>query len=384
MIYNLQCLRAFAALSVASFHSGFQFNGVRTQFYGVALFFVISGFIMCLVSQTEGADFFARRLIRIVPLYWLTTVLVFVALSLGLAEKDVAATYLWRVARQPSFLMTWLGSVPFDDYRTILLKSMFFIPFVDRAGEVYPFLDVGWSLNLEILFYLLFALFRLLSVRWAPLLVSATIICVHMAAQALPGANFFLDFYGKGITLYFVYGVAVFYLWSYVPSHSLSRLRWSTVLLALTSLVLLVIASLGPSIVQRVFGGLAGVVFQQAPTILVLSALLMAKAGADLRVALVTYLGAASYSLYLTHQFVLTFLRSFEVDHPSIGLRTLPGYLLGLLACCTVALAFYRWVEVPTLNVFRRGLRAEEAVSMGSDRARQRSLSPSTSSTHQC
>jgi len=39
---------------------------------GVDVFFVISGFIMACVAPYEGRDFLVKRLIRIVPLYWVT------------------------------------------------------------------------------------------------------------------------------------------------------------------------------------------------------------------------------------------------------------------------------------------------------------------------
>ena len=38
MINNIQALRAFAAISVAIYHTGFNIFGVHTDFYGVAVF----------------------------------------------------------------------------------------------------------------------------------------------------------------------------------------------------------------------------------------------------------------------------------------------------------------------------------------------------------
>jgi exopolysaccharide production protein ExoZ len=39
----------------------------------VAIFFVISGFIMCVITRDNADDFLKMRLIRIVPIYWLCT-----------------------------------------------------------------------------------------------------------------------------------------------------------------------------------------------------------------------------------------------------------------------------------------------------------------------
>src|SRR5437016_4636844 len=121
---NIQLLRALAASSVVVYHSGIESTSVCkgtnlncvydfwTGGYGVGLFFVISGFIMVTTSWNAfgqpGAalDFMRRRIIRIVPLYWLlTTVAVigvfFVPTMLNVPVLDfpyVAASYLfWPV-----------------------------------------------------------------------------------------------------------------------------------------------------------------------------------------------------------------------------------------------------------------------------------------------
>jgi len=54
--------------------------------FGVDLFFVISGFIMVYTSEplfgqkTSAATFFVRRVVRIVPLYWMITLAIFCGL----------------------------------------------------------------------------------------------------------------------------------------------------------------------------------------------------------------------------------------------------------------------------------------------------------------
>jgi peptidoglycan/LPS O-acetylase OafA/YrhL len=88
---NLQCLRAVAASLVVVDHA--MTNEIRhgalsptlfpvawfAGWMGVAYFFVTAGYVM--LSSTEGkfgggaasADFIWRRLVRIVPMYWLVT-----------------------------------------------------------------------------------------------------------------------------------------------------------------------------------------------------------------------------------------------------------------------------------------------------------------------
>src|SRR5438093_4622260 len=87
-LVSIQVLRAVAALAiiVAHFWGAFEAFGHPNPWpnfilgaAGVDLFFVISGFIMVYSSErmfgqpTAPAQFFFRRLARIVPLYWAVT-----------------------------------------------------------------------------------------------------------------------------------------------------------------------------------------------------------------------------------------------------------------------------------------------------------------------
>src|SRR5262245_4291829 len=77
MLFNIQALRMIASLIVVHAHvaaaSGLDlaWHGGAT---GVDLFFVISGFIIAYVTSIEPGQFMTRRLIRIVPIYWSTTI----------------------------------------------------------------------------------------------------------------------------------------------------------------------------------------------------------------------------------------------------------------------------------------------------------------------
>ena len=57
MISNIQVLRAFAALAVVFYHTGYFIDGrVHTDFQGVAVFFVISGFIMVYTTSRLNSE----------------------------------------------------------------------------------------------------------------------------------------------------------------------------------------------------------------------------------------------------------------------------------------------------------------------------------------
>jgi peptidoglycan/LPS O-acetylase OafA/YrhL len=149
----LDSLRAVAALSVLVGHVGFISHTQQAHWYGaimgslvegVAIFFVLSGFLLYrpfFSSEVEGTprpglrDFTRRRLLRIVPAYWLAlTVLAITPGLLGVFTHD-----WWRY------------------YGFLQIYN----PFTRESG-----LTVAWTLCIEVTFYLALPLYAALT-RWA-------------------------------------------------------------------------------------------------------------------------------------------------------------------------------------------------------------------------
>ena len=157
-IITVQALRAVAALAVLIRHAGFR----EYQFLaaGVDLFFVISGFIMVVSCWPEFGKpwaprrFAVRRIVRIVPLYWLVTLFMMVLLCFG---KNV---------------------VP-EPVR--ILESLFFYPFATGV----PVLPAGWTLNFEMMFYAVFALALVMRPRPAVIAVSTTLVTLVILGWVL-------------------------------------------------------------------------------------------------------------------------------------------------------------------------------------------------------
>lgn len=125
--------------------------------FGVDLFFVLSGFVMYITAKKPSVNwwsFFVRRLMRVVPAYWFFSLILVVLV-------------LWVPDTFPNNKFTALS----------LTKSFLFIPHHNPAGiGVRPLLTVGWTLNYEILFYILFSACILLTKRYAALLCGFLII----------------------------------------------------------------------------------------------------------------------------------------------------------------------------------------------------------------
>ncbi|MTH65265.1 acyltransferase family protein [Paracoccus sp. DK608] len=174
MYYNIQLLRGIAACMVVLFHVVLWLPqpaaGAEPVIYqifhswgksGVDLFFVISGFVI-MTSQMRKprpvGTFLRDRALRILPLYWLVT-LVFAALLLALPQLAGNQPDL-----TPARLLQSLGMVHF------LLTGQF------------PVVFVGWTLEYEALFYLLFAIgMAFLPLRYLPLALGAVLAAIYLA-----------------------------------------------------------------------------------------------------------------------------------------------------------------------------------------------------------
>jgi exopolysaccharide production protein ExoZ len=262
---SIQYLRAIAALMVVCYHlhtSGVFPISIWTSWLasGVDIFFVISGFIM--VRSTEGRglrtkEFFIKRLVRIVPLYWLLTCLAITMNGMSFAHN--AASFLFIPALHPEF------------------------------GKYWPILEPGWTLNFEMFFYLIFGLTFALPPRRQLALIAIlfSILVFAGAIFPLPGG---VDFYTNPLLLEFVAGMALARFSKQLPA-------WS----CLAGVALLI--GLQPFDLPRVIG--FGI-----PAAIICSSFLSAESLMP-RIGVLKIVGDSSYAIYLVHFFTLGTARAF-------------------------------------------------------------------------
>jgi peptidoglycan/LPS O-acetylase OafA/YrhL len=193
-IIQVQALRAIAALAVALCH----FDQLRMMLYarpnekfplyplaaGVDLFFIISGFVMVISSQKlfgsscSTGIFFRKRIARIVPVYWLTTLVAIPAFG------------------RPIDFAHFLG-------------SLFFIPARNAAGHIVPINGVGWTLNFEMFFYLIFALLLPLRRELSIVLCAAILLGLVVIGHFSRFTNPALLVWSDPLVIEFVVGMAL-------------------------------------------------------------------------------------------------------------------------------------------------------------------------------
>jgi exopolysaccharide production protein ExoZ len=329
---SIQILRGLAALAVVLHHiPQYILNHSLTPTYtleagaaGVDIFFVISGFVMHAATvgkHNQPVDFFAKRLARILPIYWLFTTTLFLATVLV-----------------PSAFASF-KTTPLD-----WLKSMLFLPVYDPRGYIRPIISQGWTLYFELTFYSVLALSLFLAKR------RATLLAATLVAAASTTVSFVLhgDTLGTAlqllspITLEFCAGVLLAHLFM-APSLRLSQRAASPYVGLLVMAAGLygfrdgVSAELG---YPRVLSWGVGAVLTVAGALLAERWL---KQTGSWLLRQLHLLGDASYSLYLVHG--LTFSVAWKALPHATHETWLPPVVMTAVAVA-VAVPFHKLVEL--------------------------------------
>ncbi|WP_311268091.1 acyltransferase [Sphingobium sp. WCS2017Hpa-17] len=305
---SIHYLRAVAALMVVAYHI-FSYRLVRVPAddpryflwlqFGVAIFFMISGYVM--VSSTQGRavtplGFLARRVKRIAPLYWMVTL--FSLLSLGGVDAGR------------------------------LIASLCFLPWIDPAtGRIgLPVLDVGWTLNYEMAFYVLFALSLHLPRNVAIWSVIA-LLALLSSLVPLAGTHGMTLFLFQPFLLDFAAGMMIAHMRIRAP-------RW------LLPVGFLLLATLHAGIGARLLA------VTLPAGLIIASALAWDDVLQQWRWPML--LGDASYAIYLTHIFVILAIQAMggPIFPPvlMLGGTIMTCALVGILAHLILERRLFRWV----------------------------------------
>jgi exopolysaccharide production protein ExoZ len=270
-------------------------NAARFADLGVALFFVLSGWLMGRQTQSLATNFqrfLGRRAIRIVPLYFIVTVGV-IAFQAFISRNI-----------EP---MHWLASILF-------LSQL--------SGQGHPVLYVGWTLEYEAFFYLL---------------VASTLLLRNVAARFFVSIGTLLGLVLIGLlpqlTLFFAWGL----VGSLIPSRRYMEYKSRAGLLAmfLTTVVTWQVMT-GLNIYENVmvFGIEVSAIFY------------LLESTWQVRWRLVRVLGEASYAQYLVHVPVLTVVVALAAPKTSeIGLM-----VICFASALATSLAVWALVDRPLLK----------------------------------
>ncbi|MCE0522570.1 MAG: acyltransferase [Methylacidiphilales bacterium] len=335
-VENIQALRGIAALLVVWGHLKFPMADlcpgaesnplVQTAHgaIGVDLFFIISGYVICLTAckrHGRALDFFLARVARVSPLY-------LAAFLPALLWKDHAS------GAHLSLHSIWNG--------------IFYLPIFDWEDYTEPPVGVGWTLSFEMWFYVAFALLLLI---WRPAKVALFLPVLFFIGAPLMifyhGAWYFPRFLFHPFVLEFAMGCVIFHLQKrmvgWIPwlllaggifcalafTRHTGYLGWHEVLLS-----------------SRMDLAWLRVLLWGVPSAFIVAGLVGLERNHDYVLPrLLVWLGGISYSLYLTHRFSMAIAAKAGAW---IGLHNpVMVALTVLLFSVLVAWLCWTWVEQP-------------------------------------
>lgn len=325
-LQGLQFYRGLAAVGVVLFHAslitrkyceapdfGRIFLGGAT---GVAFFFVLSGFVIGYAQQGKGhgwlaaREFLRRRFRRIYIPFW--------AVCLGVL---------------PMIVWQWRGS---STLARDLVTGLLLLP-----SDTPPFLGVAWTLVHEVLFYAIFSLVVLLSKRGTHIFVGwqASIVIVALTGSSLTGA---LEYAFSPLNLLFSIGLIVHRL-----SQGPAWLGWSTFLLGNLLFVGMVVAA-HPTGIIDLGGDQHRMLWAGCFAGLLIYGVTQSSVEHGLRRAMrwVSFLGDASYAIYLIHYPILSIFGKL------VGAKLPAGFfhLVAVLVSIFLGYCFHRLIEKPLIE----------------------------------
>ena len=341
VLINVQSARLFAAMLVVIHHtnheaidngvasaSALRFTGLINGSLGVDIFFVISGLIMILTSgnrfgsKANAWEFLKRRLSRIAPLYWLFTALMVVALVAVPSGLNHRVPSVWQV-----------------------MASLLFIPTTDTVGVIQPVLGVGWTLNYEMLFYVVFAVAMLWRRAVGIPFVFVTLLTLVLLGQVVPaGTSDLLSFWSNPITIEFLFGILLG-----IGLERGQRLGLApAVMLGVVGLALLWLASTEEWIDPPLRWLAVGL-----PAMLIVAAAAFGpQPSQSPPVRLLRLGGDASYALYLSHPFTINVVAMIWKRSPPGG--PLAFVIVATLVSLGVGVLVHLLAERPLLDLLHR------------------------------
>ena len=327
-IASVQSLRGIAALFVVLQHVCFLQRGS----FGVDIFFLISGFIMMYTTGNGSKHFLLKRVIRIVPLYYLMTFLSFGVLLFlpGMFDQTTA---------DPMYLVYSLLCIPFE-----------------IGGAAQPLLRVGWTVNYEMLFYLIFFLSLKISVRYRGMIAAALLGMLAATGAMFPHLPQPFHFWTDSIILEFAVGIGLYYLYRAIYSTfaggSSVPMWFAAICLALSTGLF---GFLWWSYESPEVSALPEIVRFGVPAVLIFTCFFVA--GLRIRFPRVLIrLGDITFSIYMLHYYPMRLLSKL------IGGTMTPNFLqicmtIGVIALCiAAAYVCYLLIEVRFTGFLRKKL----------------------------
>jgi peptidoglycan/LPS O-acetylase OafA/YrhL len=300
----------------------------------VDLFFITSGFIITHITMRETSPriFFSKRIARIVPTYWFYTTLTLIA-------AFVIGTY--KRGNEKDFLY--------------IISSYLFIPAANSKGHIFPFLEIGWTLNYEMFFYFIFVLSLFIKKRNTGVLALLFfIVFSSLAGYYIPEKYTALKFWSDPIILEFGYGIILAILYDKGIRISVA---WKWIMMVAAIMFDCVVILFLSKYINDYRFFLLGIPM----TVFFAAMALEEKNSKHSKLYMWMFgIGLSSYSLYLAHPFIL---RSVTVVFLKLRWATPTAWVFAAILMFTLAVVVsklsYKYIEMPSQKKVRQWLKVK-------------------------
>lgn len=319
-IESFQALRGVAALFIIMEHTRFLACGA----FGVDIFFILSGFMAVYTTSKDMKNFLMKRVIRVVPFYWIMTV--------------------------GTFLGVRLVPQMFENTRSDLksfLFSMFCIPFDMNSGAAFyessdsviqPLMRIGWTLELELLFYVIFYLAGLISHRFRAL-ISTGFLAVLCAVAVFVKVPAFM-FWGNPVVLEFSLGMLLCYICKALYEKEISK-QISNVCMIIVPVLL---AALAVTKKYLYFNDFRRLFVWGLPAFFVVLCTYVYGQNRKAPGAL-AWFGDISFSVYWVHYYIVMSFDRLWFDFSAPTLKAWVGFTLAVVATIIAAVVCNMLIE---------------------------------------
>jgi peptidoglycan/LPS O-acetylase OafA/YrhL len=281
--------------------------------------------------------FFIKRIIRIAPLYIIATSLMTLAVLIF-----------------PNLIYSTTVSL------AGFIQSILFIPYKTEIRE-HPILEVGWTLNFEMFFYLIMFLCILFvkNKKYLTILCASILIVLIIALNIVNSDIYPLSVYQNGLFPEFIYGMALYHCYDFYNKR-FSADKFKAIKIAV--FMSIAVMSIAYLVVSDIYGSRISSnrnIYYGIPALTLTASLLLLEKyiGNNRIIKLGLKLGDASYAIYLFHPFIILFLSRIVFPkifgNNSIFILELVKLILALALTVFFTVLLYYFVDKPIQNYLR-------------------------------
>ncbi|WP_010254897.1 acyltransferase family protein [Treponema primitia] len=352
-IKSIQLARAIAAVSVVYEHCTIagDYKFTKAGSFGVDIFFIISGFIITYIVLKTPADFFIKRVMRVVPLYIIATVLTTLTVLIF-----------------PSLIRKITVSL------SGFIKSILFIPYKENRG--IPILGQGWTLNYEMFFYVVMSLCILFvkNKKYLPIACGSILVLFLIITNTTgAGSNIYIiKYYRKGLFPEFIYGIALYYFYTYCVKRIANK-AYEFNRKALIKIIMLIIIAAG-SYIFLIYSNASGSHFSKnrniyygIPSLLLVTSLLLLEdyIGNNIVIKIFLKIGEASYVMYLFHYHIIAFFSRIVfpvvLGNHRVFTIELIKLIFAIVMTIVISIVLFEFVDKPIQNYLKKVLKRQRS-----------------------